>query len=105
MQAEIKTIETEIETVNARKGTNGEKIAELQTKISTHNEDALKEQLKLLQKDSKDAESAEKDIAKSIEKETSSIEKNKVGIKASELNIATLKTSQEAKKAEIAKAL
>lgn len=103
LQSEIKTLEAQIETVNSRKGENGNKIAALQTKISSHNEDALKEQLKILEKDKKDAESAEKDIAKSIEKEASTIEKNNISIKESQLNIATLRTSEEAKKLEIAK--
>lgn len=103
LQSEIKVLESEIETVNSRKESNGEKIGELQTKISTHNEDALKEQLKLLEKDSKDAVSEEKNITKAIEKERASIEKNKVKIKEAQLEIETSKASQETKNAEIAK--
>jgi hypothetical protein len=103
LQAEISTIKTEIETVNQRKEANSQKIADIQKQITEFNADALKEQLKLLEKDNKDAESVEKDIAKNIEKEKSSIVKNNENIKSSEAEIATLKTSQETKKAEIAK--
>ena len=54
--------------------------------IMQKDKDALKEQLKLLEKDSKDAESEEKKMTKSIEKETTTIEKNKAKIISHQLN-------------------
>lgn len=101
IQAEIKTIEVKIETENQKKGVNNEKIAGIQSTISSHNEAGLKEQLKILQKDSKDADAEEKNIVKSLEKENAAITKNNVAIKESQLKIATLKTTEDAKKAEV----
>lgn len=103
LQSEISTLETSIDPINARKAVNAEKIAEVQKKITEFDADALKEQLKLLEKDSKDAVTEERKMIKSIEKEKGSIEKNKASIKETEISIATLKTSQEAQKATIAK--
>ncbi|MCB9256422.1 MAG: hypothetical protein H6579_04775 [Chitinophagales bacterium] len=78
-----------------------QEIAKIQQEINNHNEDALKEQLKLLQKDAKEMENQVDKTQKEIEKEKSQISKNEESIRKSEAEIASLKDAQKAKQAEI----
>lgn len=100
-QEKIKALESNIKTVEETKITNNKQIADLQAKLGEHNEDALEDQLKLLEKDSKDAVSQEKDLTKSIAKERASIEKANVKIQEAQVNVEAAKVSQKAKSVEI----
>ncbi|MGB1248623.1 MAG: hypothetical protein ACPG4Z_07035 [Chitinophagales bacterium] len=80
---------------------NKSQIMTIQAEISAHNEDALKDQLKLLEKDAKDAANEQKSIEKSIEKEYSSIAKEEGKIRDAEISITSLEADQAAKKVEI----
>lgn len=99
----ISSLESNITTIEESKVSNNKQIEELKTKITNHNQAGLEDQLKLLEKNSKEALSEEKSILKSIDKERASIEKNKVKISETQKEIADAKASQEIKKLEINK--
>lgn len=101
LQSEIVTLESSIEPANTRIETNNDKIGEVKKQIAEFNEDALKDQLKILEKESKTAILDENKLAKSIDKEKASIEKNNSKIKDAKSEILLLKTSQANKQAEI----
>lgn len=103
LKTEIETLKGSIQPTNDRIAANGEKIKVIETEISNFGEDALKEQLKLLEKDSKDAVTEEKKLVKTIEKEKASIEKNNGKIKDAEAVIVTSKKDQATKQVEVDK--
>ena len=80
---------------------NKVKIASIQSKISSHSEDALKDQLKILEKDLKDLQKEQGKIEKDLEKENSNITKEEENIRQSEAEIEKLKAAQVEKKSEI----
>lgn len=90
-------IQSKLEEIN----TKNTKIAAIQKQIAAHNEDALKEQLKLLQKDAKEFENEVSKTQKEIEKENSSISKQEEAIRSANTEIAKLKDAQAAKTGEI----
>lgn len=101
LQEKIVSLENEKESLNSSKIENNSKISGLENEISTHNQAALEQQLRILQKDARDAISSEKNILKSIEKERSTIEKNNVSIKEINIKSATINASQKTKTTEI----
>jgi chromosome segregation ATPase len=82
---------------------NKVRIADIQKQIVSHSEDALKDQLKILEKDLKDLESEEKKVTKDIEKENDSVTKQEENIRQAEGEITNFKNAQAAKKVEIEK--
>jgi hypothetical protein len=103
LHSEIVTLDSSIEPINTRISSNTSKIEDVNKQIAEFNEDALKDQLKMLEKDSKTAVSHESKFAKSIDKEKASIEKNNAKIKDAQTEIFTLKAAEASKQIEIDK--
>lgn len=79
-------------------------IVSIQKKIASHSENALKDQLKLLEKDLKDLENEADKIVKDTSKENDNVTKEEEGIRQSEAEIQRLKEAQSMKKSEISEA-
>ena len=89
----ISNLETEIKTNNSN-------IELLQAELADHNEGALEEQLKLIEKKAKKLAQDQKGFQKSMKKANESINTNNEKIRVSEENIKSLKESQEKQKNE-----
>lgn len=101
LRTEIGSVEAEIDANKAKIEQGNGRVVEIREQIASHNEEALKDQLKLLVKDAKEAEAEQKKIEKDIEKEQSSIAKQQERIREANIEIARLTEEQSAKKTEI----
>jgi len=100
-KGEIQNTEAAIITSQKQINGNNNRIFTIQKQITSHSEDALKDQLKILEKDLKDLDSEEKKNVKDIEKENDNITKQEEGIRQAEGEIASAKNAQAALKVEI----
>ena len=80
---------------------NKERVGAYQAEIASHSEAALKDQLKILEKDLKDGQSEEKKNLKDIEKENDNVTRQEESIRQAEAEIVSIKNAQTAKKEEI----
>jgi len=100
-KGEIQNTEAAIITSQKQINGNNNRIFTIQKQITSHSEDALKDQLKILEKDLKDLDSEEKKNVKDIEKENDNITNQEEGIRQAEGEIASAKNAQAALKVEI----
>ena len=84
---------------------NRTKIDLLESEIAEHNEDALKEQLSLLEKEAKSLNQEKRNFQKRLTKANEKINDNKEDIRLSKLKITNLKATQENQKSKIEEAL
>lgn len=98
---EIASIESSIKIKEGAIDANLDRINDIRQKIASHNEEALKDQLKLLEKDLKSAESEQKKLEKEIEKEQNSIVKEETKIRDAKAAIEASKVAQATKSTEI----
>lgn len=101
MKGEIANEEASIVSMEGEIKANTSQMAKIQGKITAHNVDALKDQLKLLEKDLKNLENDADKIAKDISKENENISKEEENIRKAEGEISRLKDEQLVKKEEI----
>jgi chromosome segregation ATPase len=80
---------------------NKERVGAYQAEIASHSEAALKDQLKILEKDLKDGQSEEKKNLKDIEKENDNVTRQEESIRQAGAEIVSIKNAQTANKEEI----
>ena len=104
MEGTIANKDASILSMQGEMKANASQIAKIQGKITEHNEDALKEQLKLLEKDLKSFENDVDKTTKEISKENVNIANEEENIRQAEGEIVRLKDAQLNKKEEIKQA-
>ena len=100
-KGEIANMNASIVNAQREMNSNKERVGAYQAEIASHSEDALKDQLKILEKDLKDGQSEEKKILKDIEKENDNVTRQEESIRQAEAEIVSIKNAQTAKKEEI----
>jgi chromosome segregation ATPase len=95
--------ENKIKELEIQKLNHQTEINNIKNNISIHNEDALINQLKLIEKEAKTLLATKKDIEKDIEKEYRSINQNSENIRLSKKEIEILKEKQITMKESISK--